>query len=134
MNKGLADAYAANVLPVIREIRRAGATSLHQVAEALNARGISTPRGGQWYGAGAGLDQTRSLSARRAASSQNGEQNSRDHPRRRRVAFTPLDRSAPRAVEILPRATPAPPSIIQPAPSTAENMQPLTPLVDPVVR
>jgi Recombinase len=48
-NKALADTYAANVLPVIREIRRAGATSLHQIAEALNARGITTPRGGQWY-------------------------------------------------------------------------------------
>jgi DNA invertase Pin-like site-specific DNA recombinase len=48
-NKALADAYAANVLPVIREIRRAGATSLHKIAEALNARGITTPRGGQWY-------------------------------------------------------------------------------------
>jgi hypothetical protein len=23
--------------------------SLHQIAEALNARGITTPRGGQWY-------------------------------------------------------------------------------------
>jgi DNA invertase Pin-like site-specific DNA recombinase len=48
-NKALADAYAANVLPVIREIRRAGARSLHQVADALNARGITTPRGGRWY-------------------------------------------------------------------------------------
>ena len=38
---------AANVLPVIREIRRAGATSLHQIADALNARGITTPRGGR---------------------------------------------------------------------------------------
>jgi hypothetical protein len=48
-NKALADAYAANVLPVIREIRRAGATSLHQIANVLNARGITTPRGGRWY-------------------------------------------------------------------------------------
>ena len=47
--KALADQHAANVLPVIREIRRAGATSLHQIAEALNARGITTPRGGRWY-------------------------------------------------------------------------------------
>jgi DNA invertase Pin-like site-specific DNA recombinase len=47
--KALADQHAANVLPVIREIRRAGATSLHQIAQALNARGITTPRGGQWY-------------------------------------------------------------------------------------
>jgi DNA invertase Pin-like site-specific DNA recombinase len=48
-NKALADQYAANVVPVIREIRRAGAASLHQVADALNARGITTPRGGKWY-------------------------------------------------------------------------------------
>ena len=47
--KALADQHAANVLPIIREIRRAGAASLHQIAEALNARGITTPRGGQWY-------------------------------------------------------------------------------------
>jgi Recombinase len=47
--KALADRHAANVLPIIREIQRAGATSLHQIADALNARGISTPRGGQWY-------------------------------------------------------------------------------------
>jgi DNA invertase Pin-like site-specific DNA recombinase len=47
--KSLADLHAANVLPVIREIQRAGATSLHQVADALNARGITTPRGGAWY-------------------------------------------------------------------------------------
>jgi hypothetical protein len=44
-----ADHYAANVLPVIRAIQRAGAQSLHQIADALNARGINTPRGGRWY-------------------------------------------------------------------------------------
>src|SRR5215470_7942912 len=47
--KSLADQHAANVLPVIREIQRAGAKSLHEVADALNARGITTPRGGAWY-------------------------------------------------------------------------------------
>jgi DNA invertase Pin-like site-specific DNA recombinase len=47
--RALADQNAANVLPIIREIRRAGASSLHQIAGALNARGITTPRGGQWY-------------------------------------------------------------------------------------
>lgn len=47
-NVANADHHAANVLPVIREIQRSGA-SLHQVADALNARGISTPRGGRWY-------------------------------------------------------------------------------------
>jgi DNA invertase Pin-like site-specific DNA recombinase len=47
--KAIADQRAANVLPVMREIQRAGATSLHQIADALNARGITTPRGGSWY-------------------------------------------------------------------------------------
>lgn len=41
--KAMADQRAVNVLPVIREIRRAGATSLHQIADALNARGITAP-------------------------------------------------------------------------------------------
>jgi DNA invertase Pin-like site-specific DNA recombinase len=47
--KALADRNASNVLPIIREIQRTGAASLHQIADALNARGISTPRGGKWY-------------------------------------------------------------------------------------
>jgi hypothetical protein len=33
-----ADRHAANVLPIIREIQRAGAKSLRAIAEALNAR------------------------------------------------------------------------------------------------
>jgi hypothetical protein len=44
-----ADRFAANVLPVIREAQKAGATTLRQIAEALNARGVATARGGQWY-------------------------------------------------------------------------------------
>ena len=47
--KAEADRYAANVLPIIREAQKAGATTLRQIAEALNARGIPTARGGQWY-------------------------------------------------------------------------------------
>jgi len=43
-----ADRHAANVLPIIREIRRAGATSLRAIADALNARGVPTARGGRW--------------------------------------------------------------------------------------
>jgi DNA invertase Pin-like site-specific DNA recombinase len=46
-----ADRHAANVLPLIRDIQRAGARSLHAIADALNARGIATARGGQWYAA-----------------------------------------------------------------------------------
>jgi hypothetical protein len=30
-------------------VRAAGASSLAEVAEALNARGIKTARGGRWY-------------------------------------------------------------------------------------
>jgi DNA invertase Pin-like site-specific DNA recombinase len=47
--KANADQHAANVLPIIREAQKAGATSLRAVAEALNARGISTARGGSWH-------------------------------------------------------------------------------------
>jgi DNA invertase Pin-like site-specific DNA recombinase len=48
--KAGADRYAANVLPIIREIQRAGATTREDIANALNARGIATARGGRWYG------------------------------------------------------------------------------------
>ena len=44
-----ADRFAANVLPIIRESQRAGATSLREIAAALNARGVPTARGGQWH-------------------------------------------------------------------------------------
>jgi DNA invertase Pin-like site-specific DNA recombinase len=43
-----ADRHAANVLPIIREIQRAGAKTLRAIAEALNARGVPTARGGRW--------------------------------------------------------------------------------------
>jgi hypothetical protein len=44
-----ADQRAANVIPIMRQIQHSGATSLRQIAEALNARGINAPRGGQWH-------------------------------------------------------------------------------------
>src|SRR5690242_15286825 len=47
--KANAERHAANVLPIIREVRRAGATTLREIADALNARGVATPRGGRWY-------------------------------------------------------------------------------------
>ena len=43
-----ADRHAANVLPIIREVQRAGAKTLRAIAEALNARGVPTARGGRW--------------------------------------------------------------------------------------
>ena len=47
--KAGADQHAANILPIIREAQKAGATTLRAVADALNARGISTARGGSWH-------------------------------------------------------------------------------------
>lgn len=42
-----ADAFAANVLPIIRDIQATGA-SMRKTADALNRRGIPTARGGTW--------------------------------------------------------------------------------------
>jgi DNA invertase Pin-like site-specific DNA recombinase len=47
--KAAADRTAGNVLPIIAEIQKSGATTLRAIAEALNARGVPTPRGGRWY-------------------------------------------------------------------------------------
>jgi DNA invertase Pin-like site-specific DNA recombinase len=44
-----ADRAASNVLPIIAEIRRSGAMTLRAIAEALNARGVPTQRGGRWH-------------------------------------------------------------------------------------
>ena len=43
-----ADRFAANVLPVIDDIRRQGATSLREIAAQLTARGVRSARGGEW--------------------------------------------------------------------------------------
>jgi DNA invertase Pin-like site-specific DNA recombinase len=47
--RAAADRFAGNVLPIIKEIQHAGKSTLAEIAEALNARGIRTARGGQWY-------------------------------------------------------------------------------------
>ncbi len=46
--KAAADQFAANVLPVIREIQSNGATSANAIAAKLNERGVKTARGGKW--------------------------------------------------------------------------------------
>lgn len=46
-----ADKFAANVLPVIEQIRRAGLTSYNGIAKALNDRGVKTAKGGTWAAA-----------------------------------------------------------------------------------
>ena len=48
-NEAAADQHAANVVPIIRQIRRAGARTLREIANALNQRGVRTARGGQWH-------------------------------------------------------------------------------------
>jgi DNA invertase Pin-like site-specific DNA recombinase len=44
-----ADAFAANVLPIVRQLQASGVTTLREIAMALNARGIHTARGGVWH-------------------------------------------------------------------------------------
>jgi DNA invertase Pin-like site-specific DNA recombinase len=48
MNAAAADAFARNVLPIIRQIQASGVTSLRAIARVLDARGIATARGGAW--------------------------------------------------------------------------------------
>ncbi|QXQ08246.1 recombinase family protein [Sphingosinicellaceae bacterium] len=43
-----ANTFAANVLPIIRDVQSAGVRSLRGVAAALNSRGVKTARGGDW--------------------------------------------------------------------------------------
>lgn len=44
-----ADRHAANLRPVLDALAQQGITSLGAVAEALNERGMLTPRGGRWH-------------------------------------------------------------------------------------
>ena len=41
--------HDANVRPIIDEIKRSGAVTLRAIADALNARGVQTARGGRWH-------------------------------------------------------------------------------------
>ena len=44
-----ADVFAADLAPVIEDIRTAGITTLRAIAAELNARGMLTRRGGKWH-------------------------------------------------------------------------------------
>jgi DNA invertase Pin-like site-specific DNA recombinase len=48
-NRTAADKFVAQLAPVIEAVRADGITSLEGIAAELNARGILTARGGQWY-------------------------------------------------------------------------------------
>jgi hypothetical protein len=43
-----ADQFAANVMPIIEELRSAGGDAFERDDGALNARGVQTARGGRW--------------------------------------------------------------------------------------
>jgi hypothetical protein len=45
VNRATAEAFAANVLPIVRQIQAAGVSGLQNVANALNDRGVRTARG-----------------------------------------------------------------------------------------
>jgi DNA invertase Pin-like site-specific DNA recombinase len=47
-NRAAADAFARNVLPIVRQIQATGINSLRGIARVLDARGIATARGGTW--------------------------------------------------------------------------------------
>jgi hypothetical protein len=40
--------FAANILPLIREVQASGHTSHNAIAGQLNARKVATARGGRW--------------------------------------------------------------------------------------
>ena len=46
--KAKADAFASDLSPILSELRAAGIVSATAIAKALNDRGITTRRGGQW--------------------------------------------------------------------------------------
>ena len=55
--------FAANVAPVIQQIKASGVGSLRSVAAVLNARGVRTARGGQWQATQVGAVLTRTGAA-----------------------------------------------------------------------
>jgi DNA invertase Pin-like site-specific DNA recombinase len=48
-NRAAADAFAANVVPVVQQIEASGVKGHRAIAAALNARGVRTARGGEWH-------------------------------------------------------------------------------------
>ena len=78
-----AKARAANVIPIARSIQASGISTLAGVADALNARGIPTARGGSWH-----ASSVRNLLARAALSA--GKQTQLDGRQRHSMLLAPL--------------------------------------------
>jgi hypothetical protein len=47
-NRANAERFAANIIPIIREIQTSGVTTLRGVARVLNARGVQSRTGVPW--------------------------------------------------------------------------------------
>ena len=62
-NKANAERFAANIIPIIREIQTSGVTTLRGVARALNARGVKSRTGVPWSHAAVGSIIKRSTMA-----------------------------------------------------------------------
>lgn len=52
--KEIADSFAETVYPKIEQLRAGGVTSLARIAALLEANGVKTPRGGQWWATSVG--------------------------------------------------------------------------------
>lgn len=48
VRRSMAEQHAADVAPIIADLRRSGAVSLRELALGLNNRGLPTARGGRW--------------------------------------------------------------------------------------
>jgi DNA invertase Pin-like site-specific DNA recombinase len=44
-----ADEHARRLLPTLQAVEASGASTYREIADALNGRGVATPRGGQWH-------------------------------------------------------------------------------------
>ena len=47
-HRAMANQFAANIVPIVREIQAAGRTTQREIAASLNDRGVRSARGGRW--------------------------------------------------------------------------------------
>jgi DNA invertase Pin-like site-specific DNA recombinase len=81
-----ADRFAANTLPIIKQIQTSGITTLRGIADALAARGVPTARGGEWTPVQVSNLMRRGLTDRIRHPDSTGEQRQRLREERARIA------------------------------------------------